>query len=301
MMSLYQQIVKETRKKEWSFLPSPKVYSQHLRSIYRYVQKFGTLCSPRGLPILEVENLCFDLPPYLRFTNFQSRKLNLGYIKQELLWYLKGELTDLTIGNHAKLWNELVVDGRLNSNYGHYIFKEKGIDWVVEELTQDKDSRRAVITILSSQHLNAREKDIPCTYGMSFRIRNGKLNMSVRLRSNDCIFGFTNDLPFFSFIQEMVLKYLQRVYPELEMGIYHHGADSFHVYERHFEMLKKLVERDQFSVILCPQMSSAEEVDFLRAGNFSTIPESFKFAKWLWDTQNLDVLGNYTFTNKFFK
>lgn len=296
-------VTKESRKKEWGFLPHPKVYAQSLRNVYRQIKQDGVECAPRGQKILEIENFGVTLPPYLRFVNFQSRGLNLGYIKQEFLWYLRGELTDLSIGGHAKLWNSLVVDGKLNSNYGHYAFKRGGIDWVVSELTRDKDSRRAVFTILDHTHANEQVKDFPCTYGMGFRIRNNRLNVTIRMRSCDGIWGFCNDLPAFSFIQEMVLKYMQKVYPDLECGTYHHSADSFHVYERHFGMLNSLTSTppDKFSVVLCPRMSGAGEVDFLRAGNFEQIPESYPFSKWLWDTQNLSVLGNYAFTNKFFK
>jgi thymidylate synthase len=299
---LRAKIARETRKAEWGFLPNPKVYVQHLRGIYQQVKNEGKTCAPRGQKIIEIENFGVTLPPYLRFANFQSRKFSLGYVKREFLWYLRGNLADLSIGEHAKLWNSLVVDGKLNSNYGYYMFKRGGVDWVVDELTRDRDSRRAVFTILDHTHAKVETKDFPCTYGMGFRIRDNRLNATVRMRSCDAIWGFCNDLPAFSLVQEMVLKYLQRVYPGLEMGTYHHSADSFHVYERHFSLLDALAARtpDKFSVILCPQMSSADEVDFLRTGDFSTIPESFKFAKWLWDTQNLDVLGNYTFTNIFF-
>ena len=277
---------------KWDHLPKAKVYSPVLRNIYKEIKRNGKLCSPRGQKVLELENFGVTLPPYLRFTSFQSRKLNLGYIKHEFLWYLRGDRKDLSIGTHAKLWNSLVdSEGKLNSNYGYYVFKREqgGIDWVVEELTRDMDSRRAVITILdTANQAVAGVKDLPCTYALAFRIRDNKLNMTVRMRSCDAVWGFSNDLPAFSFIHEMVLCYLKRVYPQLECGSYHHSADSFHVYERHFDLLDKLVSRlERFSIVLCPKMSGAEEVDFLRKGDFSEVPENYQFTLWLLDTDNV--------------
>ena len=282
---------KKNTLKEWNFLPHPKIYAKELRKIYWTIKKFGKLCKPRGLTILELENFSFTFPPFLRFINFQSRKFNLSYVKKEFLWYLRGDLYDLSICDHAQIWKGIVSDkGHLNSNYGYYAFKRGGIDWVVEELKRDRESRRACFTILDSTHLNAETKDVPCTYALNFRIRNNKLNVSIRMRSLDIVYGLTNDLPCFSFMQEMVYCYLKDTYPELEMGNYHHSADSFHVYERHFTMLNKLAatkeKADKFSVILCPRMSGVKEVDFLRAGNFTNVPEEYHFTRWLLDVEN---------------
>ena len=265
---------------------SPGQQAHIFRNIYREILTRGKTHSPRGLKTLEIENFSFTLPPYVRFTNFRSRKMNLDYIKKEILWYLKGELTDLSICEHAKIWQNIIVDGALNSNYGHYIFKTGGMDWVVEELSRDKDSRRAVIPILGAYHLKSSTKDVPCTYAISFRIRDNKLNISVRLRSNDAIFGVTNDLPAFSLFQEIALCYLQQTYPELKCGEYHHGADSFHVYERHFDMLKKLAAYnpvDPYKEVYCPRISSIKEIEFLRKGEFGFVPQEYLLTHWLLD------------------
>lgn len=234
-----------------------------------------------------MEDFTYVLPPYARFASFADRKFNLNYIKKEFLWYLKGDRFDLSICQHAKMWNSLIdTDGGINSNYGQYVFGDtNGIKHVFDELSSDTDSRRATIMILNNSHLRVGAKDVPCTYSLNFRIRNNKLNMSVRMRSQDAIFGMTNDAPCFSFIHECVYALLTEVYPSLELGVYVHTADSFHVYERHYDMLNKIISagEDSFKPVDCPRISGADEVKFLIGGwhYVSNIPESYHFTKWL--------------------
>ncbi len=190
---------------------------------------------------------------------------------------------DTSITQHASMWGKLInSDGSINSNYGQYMFGDSfQFDNVVKTLHEDPDSRRASIVILNSAHLLSVTKDVPCTYAINFRIRRGELNMSVRMRSQDAIFGMGNDAPAFSFIHEMVQCALLDVYPDLRLGRYHHSADSFHVYDRHFSMLDNLAGRDKFHLIPCPRISGPDEVKFLRACQFDDIPERFLFSRWL--------------------
>ena len=134
-----------------------------------------------------------------------------------------------------------------------------------------------------------------CTYSINFRIRQDTLNMTVRMRSQDAMYGMGNDAPSFSFVHEMMFNALKEFYPSLKYGQYYHSADSFHVYEKHFEMLekitgisileptKKIKQESDFELVLCPQISGPEEVQYLRKLNFENIPINFKFSKWLND------------------
>jgi len=256
---------------------------QTFYEIYKRLLNEGRLVSPRGLKVLEVENFNYVLPPYCRFACFGVRKLSIEYIKKEFLWYLKGAKYDVSIGEHASMWKKLIgQDGSINSNYGRYIFNElKQFDTIIDILKQDKDSRRASIVILQPYHVMENGVDTPCTYSINFRIREDRLNMTVRMRSQDAILGMGNDAPTFSFIQEMVYMTLKDIYPYLELGNYYHSADSFHVYERHFKMLRDIVDGDVFYNEDVPKISSSKEVEFLRNLDFSNIPENYQFTKWL--------------------
>ncbi len=255
------------------------------KKIFTDLDSNGKLVSPRGLLIKELENYKYELPPFIRFSSFKSRKFNLSYLKKEFLWYLKGDRFDSSIEEHASLWKTIKnSDGSLNSNYGQYIFGEQNqFDEVVNILTVDKDSRRASILILNTEHIISNTKDVPCTYAINFRIRNNELNMTVHMRSQDIVFGMGNDCPTFSFIHEMLLHVLREIYPILAYGTYTHIVDSFHVYEKHFEMIKNIANGDEYITIDCPKISDSDEVNFLRKlhKGIVEIPENYKFTKWL--------------------
>lgn len=258
------------------------------RNIYRELMSTGKNVSPRGFLVVECENYNYILSPYVRFASFASRKLNLNYIKEEFLWYLRGERYDTSITRHAGMWKQIMnEDGSINSNYGQYIFgKENQFLRALQVLIVDRDSRRASISILNKDHLLSNTKDVPCTYSMNFRIRENKLNMTVRMRSQDAVFGMGNDAPAFSFVHEMMLQSLKKVYSDLECGNYYHSADSFHVYEKHFGMITKILHGDKYIEVDCPKISGPDEADYLRSKQFQEtffelIPEEYKFAKWL--------------------
>jgi thymidylate synthase len=61
--------------------------------------------------------------------------------------------------------------------------------------------------------------------------------MIANMRSTDLIFGLANDVPAFTFMQEMMAFELG-----LELGAYIHVSNSLHIYERHFEMCEKILE-----------------------------------------------------------
>lgn len=252
--------------------------------IYERIFTEGKEVSPRGFLIKELENANYELPPYVRFANFMSRKLSLKYIKREFLWYLRGDRYDTSITEHASMWKGLInKDGGINSNYGQYINKQ--FDSVINTLKSDKDSRRASIMILSADHLLSETADFPCTYALNFRIRDNKLNMTVHMRSQDAVFGMGNDAPAFSMVQEMIYVTLRDTYPELVMGQYHHFADSLHIYEKHFEMVNDILQNpESFTPVICPRMSSIDEVNYLRNTDFTCTmihPEEYKFVHWL--------------------
>lgn len=226
----------------------------------------GEVVEVRGLKTKELTDFRYCLPPRQRFQSFDHRKLKLDYVKQEFVWYLRGDKFDISIKNIASMWDDLInTDGSINSNYGYYIFNQQtspghasNFARCVETLVRDKMSRRAAIMILDNGHLNSVTKDYPCTAYLNFLIRDNQLIMMVRMRSQDAIYGMGNDAPFFSFVQELMYVALKPVYPELEMGPYSHVADSFHVYERHFEMLEKIIDEPSMRVdfdVTCPHMS----------------------------------------------
>jgi thymidylate synthase len=256
----------------------------------------GREVRPRGQLIKEAEDYVISLHMGGNpCTSFKARSFNLKYAKAEFLWYLRGDPYDTFIENYATMWPKLKQPGGFYySNYGQYLFGEKQIEWVLDELMRDKDSRRASCVLLKNHHMFPSNKDMVCTYSLNFRIRDNRLNMSVNMRSNDAVFGTTNDVFSFSMVYELVFAYLRfRKYDALERGQYHHKVDSLHIYQRHFDMVREIIRdsMDGYWIPEIPEVSSLDEATFMldyheyQDQGYIHPQPNYEFMRWLADLQ----------------
>lgn len=203
-----------------------------------------------GVKTVEVLSHKIVLNPMQPYLSFPGRKTSEDYVKAELDWYYSMDLSVDFIGQKAKIWNAIASDKKIvNSNYGWCIFSEDNgyqYDNCFRELIKNPESRRAImIYTRPTMHVDYCKdgmNDFICTNTVQCFIRNNKLIYTVNMRSNDAIFGFCNDFVWHCHVYEKLLSDIQKVYPEVEAsedGI-HWIAASFHVYERHFEMLDKM-------------------------------------------------------------
>lgn len=154
------------------------------------------------------------------------RKWNKGYAEFEWQWYLSGDKNATEIAKRASIWyNCMDSNNNVNSNYGWHWQQNDQLGYVINELRNNPQSRRASISIYNAKDRTNFENDTPCTYAVNFCIVNDKLNMSVMMRSNDLWFGFCNDQYCFSKLQEMVGQLLG-----VEIGTYFHFANNLHIY-----------------------------------------------------------------------
>lgn len=265
-------------------------------SIYKDLKNKGVETSPRGQKVLEIQDYMITMGPRQRFTSYRARNFNLDYAKFEMLWYLTGDPNNDMIMRSASMWEGLRQDeGNWYSNYGQYWFGEQdGFNWVVSQLLMDKDSRQAVIPMLRAEHLFPGNNDIVCTESISFRIRKDVLYMSVNMRSQDAMWGFTNDTFCFSILHEMVYVALRDSgYEDLIMGPYTHKADSFHVYERHFEMLDEILSEgpNGYYEVDCPHIEDKREVVNLIDYNEADNTTHHYFTDWIYENRYSDGRG----------
>jgi len=156
-----------------------------------------------------------------KFRNWSQK-----YAQYEWQWYLSGNPNAEEIAKKAKIWYSCMdASGNVNSNYGYHWMQNNQLDYVVDELKNNPDSRRASISIYNAKERYNFENDTPCTYAVNFSILNNRLNMSVLMRSNDLWFGFCNDQYCFSKLQEEMSKRL-----ELKIGYYYHFSQNLHIY-----------------------------------------------------------------------
>lgn len=110
---------------------------------------------------------------------------------------------------------------------------------VVERLREDPDTRQAVITLWDPEYDAAGgKKDHPCTTAFVFQIRDGKLDMSTLMRSNDLWWGWPYDSQQFAMVQLTVAGVLG-----IPVGKYTHHAASAHLYEPHWEVARETLAK----------------------------------------------------------
>lgn len=179
---------------------------------------------------------------------YPHRKFSSDYAFAEWLWYISAVKSIRNIGKFAKIWRDIQDEsGCVESNYGTYLFwgkEESQWNWCINELITDKYSRRATIIISQPKHKILNKLDIPCTQYIQFFIRDNVLHMLVYMRSNDIIYGLSNDLWTFILFQQMMVNELRSTYPLLRIGVYYHSAGSLHLYDIHWNMAKDILTKD---------------------------------------------------------
>lgn len=221
----------------------------------------GEKNSARGGTHLELLNVALQITnPRAAMYKNAVRSSQFKYIAAELLYYYTGRNDAAFISKYAKMWDSIKnPDGTVNSAYGHLIFTElipgtqiNQYGWAIESLVMDKETRQAIIHFNNSSHQRPNNKDFVCTMYGNFHIRNNKLHFSVFMRSNDVVRGTATDVAFFCSLQVQMHKHLLAFYPNLELGTYTHVANSYHVYDTHYELVGKMLEQDFEPVELKP-------------------------------------------------
>lgn len=121
-----------------------------------------------------------------------------------------------------------------------YEYGVNQLAFVVEELRRNPFSRRAVITIRSAKDITV-DAEPACLQHIQFFIREGKLHCKVLFRSNDaCKATFMNAYA--------LIQLQKRIADELEVavGTYTHRANSFHCYEKDFDLFYAYVKRIRY-------------------------------------------------------
>lgn len=182
-------------------------------------------------------------------TNF-IRNMPMRYAIGELAWYLSGSNRVSDISRFAKKWADISDDGvHNNSAYGWRIQDKFNFDqweYVKGLIQKDPNTRQAIIHIKDAD--NRPTKDTPCTIYLQFLLRDGKLNLSVHMRSNDIWMGVPYDMFSFCFLQMKMAMELG-----VDIGEYTHYAGSLHMYARDYETAKRNMD---VNVCQCKEAAS---------------------------------------------
>lgn len=176
------------------------------------------------------------------------RGISPSYLFAEALWYFTGRNDVKFISTFGSMWERLSDDGKTNNSAYGYLMKHAfgfdQIEKIIELLRKDPNSRRAVINLNTPNEHVIETKDEPCTICLQFLIRDGRLNCTTVMRSNDIWFGFPYDVAFFTLLQMYIADRL-----EVEYGTYTHFVISMHLYDRNVEEVHKILNNPVSKVI----------------------------------------------------
>jgi len=163
--------------------------------------------------------------------------MNPAFALAEVVWIVCGRNDSAFLNYFNPNLPRLAGNGATyRGAYGHRLRKHFKIDQLERAyrvLSADCDSRQVVLQIWDSAEDMPREdgtaqaQDVPCNIAALLKLREGHLEWTQIMRSNDLVLGLPHNIVQFSSLQEVLAGWLG-----VEVGSYHHFTDSLHLYER---------------------------------------------------------------------
>lgn len=202
----------------------------------------GSLVDPRGKVTRELVGESFTIyAPLERFIIVPHRENNPFATVAESVWVLNGRNDIGFLLPYLHRAAEFSDDGTTwRAAYGPRLRNWDGIDQmqaVVDLLAGAPTSRRGVMAIFDPDKDFADSKDIPCNNWLHWMVRDGSLDLSVAVRSNDIVWGFSGINTFeWSMLQECMAHWLG-----VAVGRQHWLVSSMHIYEHHWSKAERIL------------------------------------------------------------
>jgi len=175
--------------------------------------------------------------PTQRWVFGRSPAINPAFALAEVIWILAGDNeSDFPNYWNSQLPNFAGQGEKYHGAYGHrlgYQFKIDQIKRAYSALKHKPESRQVALQIwhpkldLPKPDGSPADKDIPCNIVSLLKVRDGKLEWTQIMRSNDIFLGTPHNFVQFTSLQEIMAGWL-----ELDIGHYHHYSDSLHLYKK---------------------------------------------------------------------
>ncbi|MDD6268041.1 MAG: thymidylate synthase [Clostridium sp.] len=182
---------------------------------------------------------------------FPALTLRKTYVKSavdEMLWIWQKKSNNIHDLN-SHVWDEWAdADGSIGKAYGYQLgvkhqYKEgmmDQVDRVIYDLKNNPYSRRIMTNIYVHQDLH--EMNLyPCAYSMTFNVTDGRLNAILNQRSQD-VLAANN----WNVVQYAVLIHMLAQVCDLQPGELVHVIADAHIYDRHVDIIKELIERPTY-------------------------------------------------------
>lgn len=164
---------------------------------------------------------------------------SLPYMLGGLAWHFTGRDDVEFISKFSSSREHIGDDGVTNrSAYGAIAFNRYGFDQVaqvIDTLKRDPYSRRAIINFNVPDPKRLETRDEIGTIALVFELREGKLDCTGIMRSDDVWLATPYDVVFFTELQKHIANELCVGY-----GKYTHIAVSLHAYEKDIDRVREV-------------------------------------------------------------
>ncbi|GED57542.1 thymidylate synthase [Brevibacillus formosus] len=197
------------------------------------------------------------------FPMVTTKKLHMKSIIHELLWFLSGDTNVRYLQeNGVRIWNEWADEnGDLGPVYGSQWRSFTGrdgktvdqIQWVIDEIKRNPDSRRLIVSAWNPAELDKMALP-PCHLLFQFYVANGKLSCQLYQRSGDTFLGVPFNIASYALLTHMVAHVTG-----LEVGDFVHTIGDAHLYLNHIEQVKLQLTREPKplpKLVLNPEVTS---------------------------------------------
>jgi thymidylate synthase len=169
---------------------------------------------------------------------------------KEIIWIYQKQTSSLEVAhqNGINWWDEWNIgDNTIGQRYGATIRKWNLMDELLYSLTLEPFSRRHIINMYQEEDLKQTKGLFPCAYETIWSVRkvNEELFLDLTLiqRSNDYIMaGYINK------IQYVALQMMVALHVNMKVGKFCHYVNNLHIYDRHIEAAKEILERTPLTI-----------------------------------------------------
>lgn len=195
---------------------------------------------------------------------------------EEVLWiYQKKSNNVRELSTH--IWDAWADEnGSIGKAYGYQMsVKHKypegefdQVDKALYDLKHTPASRRILLNMYNHADLNEMAL-APCAYSLTLNVGGGKLNAVLNQRSQDMLTASNWNVCQYAALVTMFAKA-----SGLQPGELVHVIADAHIYDRHIDIVKRVIEREPFPA---PKMTVEDITDFYRFTKNSFTAENYRY------------------------